>query len=179
MFLNESTNSRSINVIKFANNVFVSDDEMLRQCGACAVHMGDLGAVAADVIRPADAARFSSLDDDQGVIFIAPYMMKALSQEELGAIIAHEEGHIALGHVEKHKGRTGVIADLSMELEADEYAASRCGARTMRAALGSTVTAIIAEMSALYSVPPEAQRKIYMGAVRKLKPRLSALRAAM
>jgi Zn-dependent peptidase ImmA (M78 family) len=163
-------------MIKLAKNVFISDDLMVRQSGALASLKQDV-AVAA--VRWDDTLRFESFADSDGLIFVAQYMIDGLEPNELNAIIAHEQGHIVLGHLEKHEGAKGIIDDMEIELEADAFACNQYGARTVRAALGKTLTTMLADFSAEYDISIEQRTAFYRNAVRGLKPRLSALRAAM
>lgn len=163
-------------MIDFATNVFISTDELVFQCGAVATHKE---SAPEDAVSAADAQRYATFKPEDSVIFVAPYMLKILKPCELSAILAHEQGHIDLGHLEKHKGVKGVVDDMEIELEADAYAAKKCGAKVMRAALGKTLSGIIGELADRYEIPENVKFKIYRDAVRKLKPRLSAIRAAM
>lgn len=176
MFLNESNILEYSIMIAFTSNVFISHNELVYSCGAVASLKSD---IAEDAVRAEDEERFATFADDDGLIFVAPYLAETLSTDELGAIIAHEQGHINLGHLEKHKGVKGVIDDMEIELEADAHAISLFGARAVRAALGKTLSAIIAEMARRYSIPKCDQFKIYKQAASSLKPRLAAIRAAM
>jgi beta-lactamase regulating signal transducer with metallopeptidase domain len=163
-------------MIKLANNVFVSDDAVVRQCGALATLKQDVDYGA---VRSVDGTRFADFNDYEGVIFVAQYIVDELNEEELGAIIAHEQGHISLGHLEKHMGAKGIVDDMTVELEADAFAAAQHGPRAMRAALGKTLSSVIAALSADHDIPKEAKGKIWRNAAKSLKPRLDALRAAM
>lgn len=176
MFLNEQTILEYSIMTAFTSNVFISNDDLVDSCGALASFKSDM---AEGAIRPEDEERFATFGDDDGLIFVAPYLAVALSTDELGAIIAHEQGHIDLGHLEKYKGVKEVVDDAGVELEADAHAVSLFGARAVRAALGKTLSVIIAEMANRYSIPKGDQFKIYKKAVSSLKPRLDAIRTAM
>lgn len=164
-------------MIAFTNNVFISNNEMVQQCGALASFK--FGIVADEVVRPEDVQRFAAFNDNDGLIFVAPYLAEALTPDELGAIIAHEQGHINLGHLEKHKDARGIVDDMEIELEADAHAVALFGARTVRAAIGKTLSAIIAEMAEKYDVPKGDKFKIYKQAATTIRPRIVAIRAAM
>lgn len=63
-----------------------------------------------------------------------------LSEQDIRAILYHEEGHIVLGHTSKeHQARcqvvSGILVDVQTEIEADSYAAAKVGKRTVAKAL--------------------------------------------
>lgn len=66
------------------------------------------------------------------VVFVSEEVADILSKEELAAIIAHEQGHIELGHLD---GAVGLVNNEDCEFAADEYAASRHGAHNIIGAI--------------------------------------------
>jgi hypothetical protein len=80
-------------------------------------------------------------------ILISTEVKALLTTDELEAIIAHEEGHIACGHLKPSRLKNvkisnGIVDDKSMELEADAYAAKKLGAggaKRLSNALGKVV----------------------------------------
>lgn len=163
-------------MIAFTGNIFFSTDELVTSCGAVASLKGDAPEQA---VRPEDLERYERFGPDDGIVFVAPYLPELLNEEELWAIITHEQGHITLGHLETYKGVKGVVNDVEIELEADAYAISTHGAKTLRSALGKTASAICSHMAALYDIPKDAQFDIMKKVVVSLRPRLAAIRAAM
>lgn len=77
--------------------------------------------------------RFVSLFVPAGYcINVVTDILPDLSKEELEAVIAHEIGHIAHGHL---IGQTGVINNLNSELEADDFAVAHTSAVAFKSAL--------------------------------------------
>ena len=66
-------------------------------------------------------------------IFFLEDVFTHLTEDEQHAILLHEEGHVALGHLEVTK------PGLRHELEADAYAAKQVGKKVVRSALLSLV----------------------------------------
>ena len=75
-------------------------------------------------------------------------LYEQLPQDERDAIILHEEGHAALGHLDEDRIKeavivNGILADIQAELEADDYAARRVGKKTFAKALVHTLENMI------------------------------------
>lgn len=70
-------------------------------------------------------------------IFRVTDAMEMLTEAEVEAFMWHELGHIRLGHVDEAKTQKarGVVQNVKYELEADAYAAQRCGKKVMAVAL--------------------------------------------
>ena len=160
------------------NNIFIVNHEEVSIVGACA---GIRSKVASFIIKEEDQARFSSFNEDDCVIVIDEHLTTQLSEDELNAIVAHEQGHIHYGHMHSAaaEGVEGVIDNMQYELEADAFAIEKCGAAAllsgMKKAIASTLNAAIKH----YEVPETMRLHVTKAALKALKPRLSALRSAI
>lgn len=74
-------------------------------------------------------------------ILVSTELKNRLTEEELNAIILHEQGHIVKGHGNNPdvKKTNGVIDSLEYEVEADLYAASNVGKEVVISALKKMV----------------------------------------
>jgi hypothetical protein len=111
-----------------------------------------------DKIRAASARICSSVNLDSipnGYvigIYTDIFSRDIFSEEEIASVIAHEEGHIVLGHVdaafalnEKDMDtldKPKVHLDMAQELEADKYAARKIGAAHVLSAMLKIPTAM-------------------------------------
>lgn len=85
-----------------------------RSCYACGCFVG---------IYPGESAMFFEPYPDvvgKKAAFVDAELRQRLTAEELQAILLHEEGHAALGHVERLQA--GEPQSALIELEADQYA---------------------------------------------------------
>ena len=67
------------------------------------------------------------------LVFVLEEFSARLSAAEMSVVLLHEEGHFALGHFDG--ASAGMLLDIKYEYAADEYAAVRGGAETLKSAL--------------------------------------------
>lgn len=96
----------------------------------------------AEIASKMSASQVEFLDVMTGacVIQSVKELYDALPQQELDAILFHEEGHIVHGDLLRSSDPSitkveGIVINLEMELRADAYAASKVGKKTMAKAL--------------------------------------------
>lgn len=77
-------------------------------------------------------------------IFRVTDAMGMLSDAEIEAFMWHEVGHIRCGHVEEAKTQKvrGVVQNVGYELEADAYAAERCGKKVMASGITKVLSSL-------------------------------------
>jgi hypothetical protein len=95
-----------------------------------------------------------------------------LSQQDMDALLLHEEGHVLLGHTQlayqKHMEKIdGILIDIPTEIAADAYSASRIGKRNMAKALTHVIeTMCYADATRLYTQPLNTERyQMYLTAM--------------
>jgi Zn-dependent protease with chaperone function len=114
--------------------LWADKNQLIALAGIFAVYVppGALKEFRKDKTKPAKD-RFVSLFVQTGYcVNVVTDILPDLSKEELEAVIAHEIGHIAHGHL---VGQTGVINNLSSEMEADDFAAAHTSAIAFKSAL--------------------------------------------
>lgn len=101
-------------------------------------------------------------------IFRVSDAMELLTEAEIEAFMWHEVGHIRRGHVEEAKTQKvrGVVQNVQYELEADAYAAQRCGKKVMAVALTKVLTHLCKQIGFDHT-------KVLMGA--DVRARINAL----
>ena len=155
--------------------VFYTSNPEVGQLGACATMKNTLmGQVAED----ADLERFNAVPDDAAVILVSKHLAAKLSIPQLGAIIAHEQGHIDCGHLIKGAelvNAGGVIDNLSFELEADAAAVSVFGKDTVRIALTLTVEAVVDYLISSNVVPQDDRDDVLEFCNTSMEQRYAAL----
>lgn len=92
------------------------------------------------------------------IVFIKDFLVD-LSVEEQEAILAHELGHLAHGHL-KNRTETGILNSLVLELEADSYAVGKGVAGKQ---LVSAITKLAHTGDKLIQKVPKARSKIRPG----------------
>lgn len=122
----------------------------------------------------------ADLAADAAVVVVHEEFVHGVSGQCLAAVLAHEEGHVVLGHIYKTGDAPtthGVVDCLQFELEADAYAAKRVGALTMRDSLKESLTFILATFVARGLLPADALEEATQKSLEAIKPRLDALEA--
>lgn len=172
MFLNES------NILEYSimNNVFFSTHSQVAVVGAYATIKAD---AFVDAIEPCDKARFDSFKESDGIIVLSLDVVDALDRSELHAIIEHEQAHLDLGHATAEAGELGFVDCMAYELEADAVAVQRAGAAAMKAVLRKVIKPITKAVMKELDIPQNEYGRLVRGAVRSMKPRIAAIRAAM
>lgn len=94
--------------------------------GACAIAMVDKTAVGEWMAVISAAAPDKLVTPDSRYILVLEELTEYLTPAELAAVIAHEEGHIALGHTDGI-GESGIIDNSEFEFDADAYAIKKIG----------------------------------------------------
>ncbi len=92
-----------------------------------------------------DAMTSIGVDRYAGIVLLSRVHMDVLSADEMGAIVMHEYGHIVHGHVrqllEELVNKNEVLSEMKIggnpnhELEADAYAATFYGGKTVASAI--------------------------------------------
>ena len=154
-------------------NVFFSTHPQVSVVGAYATIKGD---AFVDAIEPCDKERFDSFEESDGIVVLSLDVVDALDKSELYAIIAHEQAHLDLGHA---AGELGFVDCMAYELEADAVAVQRAGAAAMKAAIRKVIKPITEAVMKELDIPKKEYGRLVRGAVRSMKPRLAAIRAAM
>lgn len=137
--------------------VFYTSNPEVGQLGACATMKNTL---MGQVVEDADLERFNAVPDDAAVILVSKHLAAKLSIPQLGAIIAHEQGHVDCGHLIKGAemvNAAGLIDSMEFELEADAAAVAFFGKETVRIALALTVESIV-DYLILSDVVPQDDR---------------------
>ena len=165
-------------IMSKANNIFIVNHEEVSIVGACA---GIRGKVASFIIKEEDQARFSSFNEDDCVIIIDEHLTTQLSEDELNAIVAHEQGHIHYGHTHAAADDCveGIIDNMEYELQADAYAIAKCGAVSLLGGMKKAITSTLNAAIKRYDVPESMRLHVTKAALRALKPRLAVIRAAL
>lgn len=70
-------------------------------------------------------------------VFVVEELVKFLEPKELGAAMAHEEGHFILGH--HVDNGSGILFDIEKEIAADKYAAKKYSPADMISVLRRTI----------------------------------------
>ena len=66
-----------------------------------------------------EALRSAFADETTSVVLVSEALKNHLTEAEFATMIKHEEGHVVLGHL---NGQTGVVNNMAVEIEADDYA---------------------------------------------------------
>lgn len=156
-------------------NIFVSEHPQMALYGALATKQKWVNGQI--LLNKVDHDRFYELQDEDDIVMVFSGVNNALSEKELAAIVAHEEGHVHHKHLEGLEA--GLMDDLSKEIEADAYAAEKCGASTLYRALRKTVLASVQAMAAEDEMSSADIFGMLRGFAINLRPRFAALRAAM
>ena len=151
--------------------IIISNHSFMQQCGVATVTKQ---SIPSWLIEDQDEARVAAMPADTAILVILKEVSEQLTSEELAAIIAHEEGHHACDHMDKHAGY-----QTALEIEADAYAISKVGAK----ALYSAVRKCLLVATATEAKTDKMSNTEVFGnlryAAKKLKPRFVAMRAAM
>jgi hypothetical protein len=91
------------------------------------------------------AFKASGIEPQKHAVMLSPEFWDNTPIAFRNAVVAHEVGHLRAGHLysEKAAGVAGVLNIDEFEIEADDYAARKCGAKVMEDALRFTVDLII------------------------------------
>lgn len=121
------------------------------------------------------------------VVVLSQRLVDSLTPAEIEVIVLHEEGHIALGHLDNIEASSCVVDNEgfsmavlpSFELEADAYAAARVGAEVVVQTLERTSEFLV---SVAVESLPEAVQVTARPAVQafidaQINPRIAALRS--
>lgn len=103
------------------SKVYYTYNPELREIGAMALRKDqvlDVSALADMFRSPADRREFDLTAPDTGIIVVSGYLRDALAPIHMGAIIAHEEAHISLGHIHRlgAAGGSGIIGTMFDEI---------------------------------------------------------------
>lgn len=106
-----------------------------------------------------------------------------LVEDEVAAILAHEEAHIHYEHMSTLEEGTSpengpnILSNPEFELEADRYAAARYGRSVMRSALVKTIYAVAKAVAELEEVEDDSTKfeEIHAFMTQTLQYRLDAL----
>lgn len=102
----------------------------------------------ADIVNSVFAHGFTSY-----ILMYTDYLEESgLNEQEINAILLHEEGHINLSHNLLNAGKRGLVCEVSQELQADAYAVKLVGKDVMRSAINITCMHIIACMVKYHNV---------------------------
>lgn len=137
------------------------------------------GALPSWIIDDQDKDRYRNLAPRDFVIVFSHKAHAVLTSAELEAIIAHEVGHLASGHLSDENLAKGIQYQDSNEIQADAYAVAKCGARALYFGLRKVAKLSVAaavKQDNLNSVEAFAALR---SAARQIAPRLAAIRAAM
>jgi Zn-dependent protease with chaperone function len=77
--------------------------------------------------------RNAGLTQDERFVFVLEEVKSYLNEDEITAVMAHEEGHYVLGHLDI-VGSGNITTD-AFEYAADDYAVGKVGAAALRSAL--------------------------------------------
>lgn len=159
-----------------ANQFFFTDCESVKIVGAYSALRSD---VSVNLIKGEDLGRFNLINSDEGVIIVSDVVKASLTAAELNAIIAHEQGHIEHRHLQLGKDAKlkGYVNNLSLEFEADAFAAKSVGAETMSSALRAFVKVGLGVMFADHPGGEQRINEAYETVIEKMKPRFDALSA--
>lgn len=159
-----------------ANNVFFTTDVDAQMCGAIALRVKHVLEVE-QMISEEDRERFYSFDKEYGIIIIGKQIADRLTEQQLSAIIAHEQAHIDYGHVDAEvNSPTGLVDNMQFEFEADAKAASVHGAYVVQKALIATCCAIVGHGIHAGFFPKSDEKKINHLIITGMRPRLEALK---
>ena len=142
------------------------------------------GGFAATVITQEGVEHFGIAGVDAGdtVIIASKKMCSLLGPRLSAAILAHEEAHCLLGHVEvAQKAGPGMYDSMQFELEADAYAVSKTSANDVYEGLTAAmkaVTLLYLEATGIRSMDKQALRSMRRKMYKALERRLVALAAA-
>jgi hypothetical protein len=163
------------------NNVFFSAYSELELVGAAACRIAPGSEMALFECQHDQARARRLMEKRIPLIIVSSAIINVLSGGELAAVIAHEAGHVAHGHVEKMEeaGATGISLELQPEFGADAYAAERCGAAAMISALTKLVAHLKVKVSEMTNNDVGVMMSFEKEMVEKLNPRLDALRAML
>lgn len=107
-----------------------------------AIPVGVIELCPKEILEKATPSELKTLELMEGstVIQHVKEFSSNMSEEDIRAILFHEEGHIVLGHTSKeHQAHcevvNGILIDVQSEIEADRYAASKVGKKTVAKAL--------------------------------------------
>ena len=137
------------------------------------------GALPSWIIDEHDKDRYRTLQPRDFVIVFSQAARDNLTSDELNAIIAHEVGHLAEGHLSDENLAKGIQYVDSNEIRADAYAISKCGPHALYSGLRK-----VAKLSVAATVKQDNLTSVEMfgalrSAARQIAPRLAAIRAAM
>ena len=167
----------SIMITNTKAQVFYTSNPEVAQLGACATMKNTLNG---QVVENADLERFNAVPNDAAIILVAAHLAAKLSIPQMGAIIAHEQGHIDCGHLIKGAemvNAAGLIDSLTFELEADAGAVALFGKETVRVALTLTVEAVVDYLISSDVVPEDDRDNVMEFCNTSMEQRYAALAA--
>ena len=149
------------------NNVFYTTNERAQMFGAMALRVKEVIEVE-ELISEEDRSRFYSFDKEFGIIIVGKQIANKLSEQELAAVIAHEQAH---------NDPSGMVNNMAFEIEADAKSASVHGAKVVQKALVSTACAIIGHCLDVGIFPKSDAKKMRHIVITSMRPRLEALKS--
>ena len=118
-----------------------------------------------------------SIPEETYVIVVSAHMPEALSSAHYNALIAHEQGHLQLGHIEKAlaAGAEGLYVNENMELEADDFAISKVGKEIFKEALLKLIEVSIPYAMAYSVIPVSDKEQFHQSYLEAMSPRINRL----
>ena len=166
-----------VSIMSNTNNVFYTTNERAQIFGAMALRVKEVIEVE-ELISEEDRSRFYSFDREYGIIIVGKEIANKLSEQELAAVIAHEQAHIDFSHVDAEvNDPSGMVNNMQFELEADAKSASIHGAKVVQKALVATCCAIIGHCLNVGIIPKSDAKKMRHIVITSMRPRLEALKS--
>lgn len=131
------------------------------------------------IIDEEDKDRYRNLAPRDFVIVFSQAARAALTGAELEAIIAHEVGHLAEGHLSDENLAKGIQYQESNEIQADAYAISKCGPHALYGGLRKVAKLSVAAAAQQDNLTSVQVIGALRAAARQIAPRIAAIRAAM
>lgn len=131
------------------------------------------------IIDEEDKDRYRNLAPRDFVIVFSQQARATLTSAEIEAIIAHEVGHLAEGHLSDENLAKGIQYQDSNEIQADAYAIAKCGARALYSGLRKVAKLSVAAAAQQDNLTSVQVIGALRAAARQIAPRIAAIRAAM
>lgn len=131
------------------------------------------------IIDEEDKDRYLNLAPRDFVIVFSQQARATLTSAEIEAIIAHEVGHLAEGHLSDENLAKGIQYQDSNEIQADAYAIAKCGARALYSGLRKVAKLSVAAAAQQDNLTSVQVFGALRAAARQIAPRIAAIRAAM
>lgn len=159
------------------SNVFFTTNDRAQMFGAMALRVKEVIEVE-ELISEEDRQRFYSFDQEFGIIIVGKQIANKLTEQELNAVLAHEQAHIDFCHVDAEvNDPSGMVNNMQFEIEADAKSASIHGAKVVQKALVSTACAIIGHCLDMGIFPKSDAKKMRHIVITSMRPRLEALKS--